>query len=92
MIIPTDGGLRPRDRKWKPMQDWLTANRFNIDDVPTDAKIEIRDGTCVGVEMWVRDADGRLRADPETGKPPRRIEWHPLIQKPPAILLPGGVE
>jgi hypothetical protein len=23
VIIPTDGGLRPGDAKWEPMQDWL---------------------------------------------------------------------
>lgn len=87
MIIPTDGGLHPRDAKWQPMCDWLTANRFDITKVPTDALIEIRDGTCVGVELWSFTADGRLIRDPETGQPPRHVEWHPMVQAPPSILL-----
>lgn len=91
MIIPTDGGLRPGDAKWEPMVDWLTANRFDINSVPTDALIEIRDGARLGVELFVRDADGRLVVAPETRQPPRRVEWHPLIQEPPPILLPEEV-
>jgi hypothetical protein len=88
MIIPTDGGLRPGDAKWEPMREWLTANRFDIDWVPTDALIEIRDGTCLGVEYFVRDISGRVRLNPATDDPIRRIEWHPMIQAPPPILLP----
>lgn len=81
MIIPTDGGLRPRDAKWQPMCDWLTANRFNLNDVPTDALIEVRDDT-VGVQLFARAADGRIQ--PEA---PRHIEWQPMVQAPPLILL-----
>lgn len=88
MIIPTDGGLMPEDAKWQPMREWLTANHFNIDCIPTDALIEIRDGSCLGVEHWSFDAEGRLVVDPVTGQPPRRVEWHPMVQTPPAILLP----
>jgi len=88
VIIPTDGGLRPSDAKWQPMREWLTANLFDIDSVPTDAWICIRDESCLGVEMWVRDKTGRLIADPETGRPPTRVEWHPMVQPPSPILLP----
>lgn len=88
MIIPTDGGLRPGDAKWRPMQDWLTANRFDITHIPVDALIVIRDGSCLGVDHWSFDTEGRLVIDHETGVPPRHVEWHPLIQQPPAILLP----
>lgn len=88
MIIPTDGGLSPGDAKWQPMRDWLTANHFDINAVPVDALIEIRDGTCLGVEVYVEDANGHLVLDPATGEVPRRVEWHPMIQAPPSILLP----
>ena len=86
MIIPTDGGLRPGDAKWQPMRDWLTANRFDVCRVPVDALIEIRDGTCVGVEYYVRDAAGKLAwVDDDV---PRLIEWHPMTTPPPEVLLP----
>lgn len=86
MIIPTDGGLRPGDAKWEPMREWLTANRFNVNQVPTDAHIEIRDGTCLGVELYEHDAQGRLCL--VDGQAPRRIEWHPMTTPPPDLLLP----
>ena len=86
MIIPTDGGLRPGDVKWQPMVDWLTANRFEVDFVPCDALIEIRDGSCLGVEYYVRGATGRLTA--VDGVVPRRTEWRPMTTPPPEVLLP----
>lgn len=86
MIIPTDGGLRPGDAKWQPMVDWLTANHFNVNHVPVDALIEVRDGTCLGVEMFVHDNQGKLRLI--NGEVPRRTEWHPMTTPPPDVLLP----
>lgn len=90
MIISTDGGLRPGNPKWVPMQEWLTANHVDIDQVPCDAVIKIKDGTCLGVEVYSRDKDGHyLRADPTDpdSMVARRIEWHPLTTQPPEILL-----
>jgi hypothetical protein len=91
MIIPTDGGLRPGDAKWLPMQEWLAANHFDLDWVPTDALIEIRDGSCLGVEVYERGADGKLSWPDKSQRPPTHIEWHPLVQAPPPILLPEEV-
>lgn len=88
VIIPT-AGLTTADPRWEPMLEWLTANRFDIDQVPIDARIEIRDGTCLGIELYERDALGRLRFDHLSDRPVRRTEWHPLVEQPPAILLPG---
>jgi len=73
------------------MVDWITANRFDVDDVPTDARIEIRDGTCLGVELFLRDAEGRVRLKPGTYETIQRVEWHPMVQPPPPILLPEVV-
>jgi hypothetical protein len=89
LIIPTDGGLRPWMEKWRPMTKWLRANGFKIHFVPCDALIEIRDGTCLGVEVFITDATGRLVWDDADGRPPTRVEWHPMVQPPPPELLPA---
>lgn len=86
MIIPTDGGLSPQDAKWEPMREWLTANRFNVNHVPVDARIEIRDGTCLGVEVYDHDDHGKLVS--ANGEPVRHTEWHPMTTPPPDLLLP----
>lgn len=88
VIIPTDD-MGPRNEKWQPMCEWLTANHFDIHFVPIDAEIEIRDGTCLGVEMFIRKEGGGI-VWTEGSRPPTQVEWHPLIQQPPAILLPRG--
>lgn len=91
MIIPTDGGLRPGDAEWEPMREWLTANRFNVNQVPNDAQIEIRDGSCLGVELYVWTSDGHcvLRDAEDVWSGAKRFwEWHPMTQAPPDILLP----
>jgi len=91
MIIPTDGGLRPGHVKWEPMRQWLTANRFDVNQVPNDARIEIKDGTCLEVEVYTRDSNGRMvRAVPDDldSPPARRVERHPMTTAPPDVLLP----
>lgn len=88
MLIPTDGGLRPGDAKWQPMCDWLAANMFNLDNVPCDAWICIRDETCLGVEHYVRDLAGKCVPNEARTDAVRRVEWHPMVEPPPAVLLP----
>lgn len=90
VIIPTDGGLQPGDAKWEPMRQWLTANGYDINNVPTDARIEIRVDS-VGVEVFARSADGKLVLDPSTQEVPRAVEWRPLLQRPPLALVPERV-
>lgn len=88
MIISTDGGLQPGDAKWAPMAEWLTANRFDVKQVPNDARIEIRDGSGIGVELYTLDRNGKLFWPNRAKQPPRHIEWHPMVQAPPDVLLP----
>jgi hypothetical protein len=93
MIIPTDGGLAPGDAKWEPMREWLVANLFDLDWIPTDAWICIRDELmgvtipCMGVEMFTRDNAGRMIWAPDKSRPPTRVEWHPMVQSPPPALV-----
>ena len=90
MIIPSfpDVSTMLASPRYEPMCEWLTANKFKINEVPIDAKIEIKDGTCLGVELFAPDAQGRCYLDPVTLEPARRIEWHPMVQAPPEIVLP----
>lgn len=93
VVIPTFPalpGCLADDPRWKPMCDWLIANKFDIYQVPCDARIEIRDGTCLGVECYVRTSNGDIIWDEVAGQGARRTEWHPMGQEPPEILLPAG--
>lgn len=88
MIMPTEGGIYYGDPRCTPICEWLAANRFDHHWVPIDALIEIRDGTCLGVEMFTRGPDGQPVLNQTGDDLERHIEWHPMVQAPPDILLP----
>lgn len=86
MIIPTGFTMRdivPPSPRLTAMREWLTANHFDISAIPMDARIEIRDGTCIGCEYFARDQAGNLGSM-------RHVEWRPMARKPPEILLTAG--
>jgi hypothetical protein len=90
-VIVSTADCGPGYPKHNPMCDWLTANKFDINQVPLDALIEIRDGTCLGVEVLIFDSEGQVavhRTDEGEFICARtEVEWHPMIEPPPAILL-----
>jgi hypothetical protein len=92
MIIPTGFTMRdivPASPRLTAMREWLTANNFDINAVPMNARIEIRDGTCIGCEYYTRNAAGLIVAGP-SGDASRHVEWRPMMRKPPEILLAAG--
>ena len=44
---------------------WVEAHGISADDVPADARFELRDGQLT-IEVVVRDADGNCQPDPVT--------------------------
>lgn len=61
--------------------EWLEANGVAPDDVPLDAAAGVTDGRLT-VEVYRRNAEGRLYVDPDTGEVARTTVTVPVKARP----------
>lgn len=72
------GGHRPADR-FEAVKEWLTAQGFDINEIPLNSLVVIEDGK-VTVEVYARNAAGRL-------KNIRNTHTRALVSEPSDLVL-----